>query len=168
MRTSELKFLIALAALSAGDFVAAQTPTANDLLPSNSTLSGPGRITASPTQPAEDNATGKHALPMRSTSVPARVFGNGTQMSYGQSGANAIGNTGGLTTGPRGSAGAVAGGGGVHSGALVIPPGPANASMHSDERRERLPGAANDQARDNTEPGVAPSPRDDQQNSQQR
>jgi hypothetical protein len=106
-------------------------------LPSNATLSGPGPITASPTRPA-DAPTGKRAMPTRSTPLPARVLGNGTAMSYGEAGANAIGNTGGLTTGPQGSAGAVAGGGGVHSGALVIPPGPVNGAMHSDESREHL------------------------------
>ncbi|HZQ63372.1 MAG TPA: hypothetical protein VFC24_18580 [Casimicrobiaceae bacterium] len=108
-------------------------------LPPNASVAGPGPISASPTRPEPDTRhMGKHALPTRSARPLAQLLGNGTAMSYGEAGANAIGNTGGLTTGPLGSAGATAGGGGVHSGALVIPPGAVNGSMHSDESREHL------------------------------
>ena len=134
MRATRVLLLVAFAAQPA--FSQALEPVD---LPPNATVAGPGPITASPTRPAPDTAhTGKHALPTRSTRPLARFLGNGTRMNYGEAGANAIGNTGGLTTGPAGSAGAVAGGGGVHSGALVIPPGPVNGSMHSDETREHL------------------------------
>jgi len=133
------------AALTAGVAVApamAQTANANAPMrleaPDNGSFAGPGVISASPTQPAADTHIGKRALPRRSAGPLARAMGNGTQMSYGESGANALGNTGGLTTGPLGSAGAVAGGGGVHSGGLVIAPGPVNASMTTDETREHL------------------------------
>lgn len=119
--------------------VFAQTPPSATLdpldVPPNASVSGPGTISASPTRPA-DAPVGKRAMPQRSSGATARLFGNGTAMSYGQAGANAIGNTGGLTTGPQGNAGAMAGGGGVHSGALVIPPGQVNAAMQSDESRE--------------------------------
>jgi hypothetical protein len=112
-------------------------------VPSNATASGPGAITASPTQPPADEAqSGKHALPARGSGPVSRLFGNGTPMSYGQTGANGIGNTGGLTTGPRGSAGAVAGGGGVHAGTVVIPPGPANAARTDDVREHPVPADA--------------------------
>lgn len=57
------------------------------------------------------------------TSRVAPVIENGTPMSYGQTGANAIGDTGGMTTGARGSAGIVAGGGGVHTRTGVVSPG---------------------------------------------
>jgi len=120
---------------------AAQSPAGDPLdLPPNATMSGLGVISASPMQPNVDQThVGKRALPTRSTRLPARLLGNGTAMNYGESGANAVGNTGGLTTGPAGSAGAIAGGGGVHSGALVIPPGPTNAQKRSDDTREHLP-----------------------------
>lgn len=142
MRVKAFLLAIALSA-TAASVAAAQGPAAKDTglesldVPANGTLSGPGPITASPTRPAEAPG-GKRALPTRSTRLPARLFGNGTAMNYGEAGANAIGNTGGLTTGPQGSAGAVAGGGGVHSGALVIPPGSVNGAMRSDEAREHL------------------------------
>ena len=112
-------------------------------LPPNATAAGPGPITASPMQaPADEVQSGKHALPARGSGPVSRLFGNGTSMSYGQTGANAIGNTGGLTTGPRGSAGAVAGGGGVHAGTVVIAPGPANAARTDDVREHPLPADA--------------------------
>ena len=137
-------FLLAIAISATAISVAAAQGTATTStglesldVPANGTLSGPGPITASPTRPA-DVPAGKRALPTRSTGLPARLLGNGTAMNYGEGGANAIGNTGGLTTGPQGSAGAVAGGGGVHSGALGIPPGSVNGAMHSDEAREHL------------------------------
>ncbi|MDQ6621719.1 MAG: hypothetical protein M3Z31_18845 [Pseudomonadota bacterium] len=138
MNTCARPFLLAVALGAASSSIAiAQTSSLDPSdLPSNASVSGPGPIKASPTRsPAA--AAGVHALPSRSSGPAARALVNGTNMSYGQAGANAMGNTGGLTTGPMGSAGAVAGGGGVHSGALVIPPGPTNAAMRSDDARER-------------------------------
>jgi len=115
--------------------------------PDTTALTGPGPIHASPSQPntTELPRGVAPALPSR-TGRMARLLGNGTALNYNQGGANAIGYTGGLTTGPRGSAGAYAGGGGVHAGAIVIPPGQVNASMNGDDPRAHLP-AATDTAR---------------------
>jgi len=131
-------------AVAAGAVNAQQSARLQTLdVPPNATASGPGPITASPTQaPADEPQSGKHALPARGGGPVSRLFGNGTPMSYGQTGANAMGNTGGLTTGPRGSAGAVAGGGGVHAGTVVIPPGPANAARTDDAREHPVPADA--------------------------
>ena len=135
LRDSRIWLAIAAALASCAALAQSGVTSSAVDLPANGSMSGPGTISASPTRPAE-SPTGKRALPARSSGATARLLGNGTAMSYGQAGANAIGNTGGLTTGPQGSAGAVAGGGGVHSGALVIPPGQVNAAMRSDEARE--------------------------------
>jgi hypothetical protein len=106
-------------------------------LPNNATLAGPGPIVASPLHPGADTPRGAAPpLPSRTTRL-ARVLGNGTALNYGQGGANALGNTGGLTTGAMGNAGAVGGGSGVHAGAIVIAPGQVNGAMRSDDARER-------------------------------
>ena len=136
-----------LLAVSGAAGAASDAPQGSATLdaPDTSELAGPGPIHASPAAPdATDLPRGvAPALPSR-TGPLARLLGNGTELNFNQGGANAIGYTGGLTTGAKGSAGAYAGGGGVHVGAVVIPPGQVNASMRGDDPRERLPLAAPD------------------------
>ncbi len=104
--------------------------------PDAGSLAGPGPISASPLRDLQSGSPPVANAPKRSTGAVARVLGNGTALDYSQGGANALGNTGGLTTGASGPAGIVGGGGGVHSGQLVIPPAPINGAMRSDETRE--------------------------------
>lgn len=104
--------------------------------PDVGSLAGPGPISASPLRDMRSGSAPIANAPKRTTGVVARVLGNGTALDYSQGGANALGNTGGLTTGASGSAGIVGGGGGVHSGQLVIAPAPINGAMRSDETRE--------------------------------
>lgn len=130
--------LLAVAGTASAASAVPQGSSALDA-PDTAQLAGPGPIHASPTASTTDLPRGAApALPSRNGRM-ARLLGNGTALNYGQGGANAIGYTGGLTTGPEGNAGAYAGGGGVHAGALVIPPGQVNATMRSDDPRERVP-----------------------------
>ncbi len=145
-RPSSADWLVSLLLVASGAAIAQHAPQTRDdvtLLPPNATLAGPGPITASPMTMLQRPSTSPAAdMPAR-TSAIAKLLGNGTPLSYDQGGANAIGDTGGLTTGAKGSAGALAGGGGIHVGAVVIPPGHVDAAMQPNERASsRLVGPA--------------------------
>jgi len=140
MRKAAARTLLVFLTACAASVASAQTASSatRDTIidaPDTTGLAGPGRISASPTQPAAAQLERgvAPAMPSRSGRI-ARLLGNGTALDYGQGGANAIGNTGGVTTGAAGSAGALAGGGGVHAGAIVIPAGAVNGAMRDDPR----------------------------------
>ncbi|MEO5699657.1 MAG: hypothetical protein ABIS17_15515 [Casimicrobiaceae bacterium] len=94
-------FLMALTVL-ASDIAMAQTGTdlsSGMLVPENATMSGPGPITASPMD-RNGAPHGTRATPAKPLS---RLLGTGVVVDYGRGGPSALGDTGGLTTGPRGA-----------------------------------------------------------------
>jgi hypothetical protein len=109
---------------------------------SDSALSAPGATTYTESYARPD--MGVSASPTDAIRIdaiePARrgmsrlkpLIDNGTSMASGHTGANALGDTGGMTTGPGGSAGIVAGGGGVHTARGVTSAGPNNGRLSED------------------------------------
>lgn len=71
--------------------------------------------------------------PGTSSTDPARILNNGTPPDYRQGGANGMGNTGGMTTGPAGAAGFTRGAASnLGSGVILLVPAPDDGAMSDD------------------------------------
>lgn len=107
--------------------------------PLDAAVAGPAPIHASPVESVNDTAERR---PARTGRTLGRLLGNGTPMNYGSAGANALGDTGGLTTGAKGGAGVLAGSGGVRAGAEAALPRRVEAPVEATEARPPLEAPA--------------------------
>ena len=71
---------------------------------------------------------------------PARILNNGTPPGYRQGGANGMGNTGGMTTGPAGAAGVTSGAASnLGSGVILRVPAPDDGAMSDHAVKDAVP-----------------------------